>query len=169
MDGLVNWFVENLQGISGEWVSFIVSLLPILEVRGGLLVARAMGVPLITAAPLCVLGNVIPIPFILWLITPVFNWLKRTRLFRPLVEKIEARAMSKRDRLDRGVFWGLLLFVGIPLPGTGAWTGALVAAVTDIKFLRAILSCICGVLIAGAIVTLISTGALSVFQWMLEL
>ncbi len=156
MDGLVNWFVENLQGISGEWVSFIVSLLPILEVRGGLLVARAMGVPLITAAPLCVLGNVIPIPFILWLITPVFNWLKRTRLFRPLVEKIEARAMSKRDRLDRGVFWGLLLFVGIPLPGTGAWTGALLAALLNVPPKKALPAILLGVLLATVIMTVIA-------------
>ncbi len=160
MEGLVNWFVENLQGISGEWVAFIVSLLPILEVRGGLLAASLLGVDILTAVPLCVLGNIIPIPFILWLITPLFNAMKRTRLFRPLVEKLEARAMGKKDALDRGVFWGLMLFVGIPLPGTGAWTGSLIAALMDVPIKKSLPPILLGVLIATVIMAFVSYGLL---------
>lgn len=160
MEGLVNWFVENLQGISGEWVSFIVSLMPILEVRGGLLAASLLGVDIITAIPLCVLGNIIPIPFILWLVTPLFNAMKRTRLFRPLAEKLEARAMGKKDALDRGVFWGLMLFVGIPLPGTGAWTGSLIAALMNIPVKKSLPPILLGVLIATVIMAFVSYGLL---------
>lgn len=160
MEGLVNWFVENLQGISGEWVSFIVSLMPILEVRGGLLAASLLGVDIFTAIPLCVLGNIIPIPFILWLITPIFNAMKRTRLFRPLVERLEARAMGKKDRLERGVFWGLLLFVGVPLPGTGAWTGSLIAALMNVPIKKSLPPILLGVLLATVIMAFVSYGLL---------
>ncbi len=160
MDGLVNWFVENLQGISGEWVAFIVSLMPLLEVRGGLLAASLLGVDILTAIPLCVVANVIPIPFILWLITPIFNVMKRTRLFRPLVERLEARAMDKKDALDRGVFWGLAIFVGIPLPGTGAWTGALLAALMNVPIKKSLPPILLGVLIATVIMSFVSYGLL---------
>ncbi len=160
MEGLVNWLVEAMEGISGEWVSFIISLLPILEVRGGLLAASLLGVDILTAIPLCVLGNVIPVPFILWLITPLFSWMKRTRLLRPLVERLERRALKKQSALDRGVFWGLLIFVGIPLPGTGAWTGTMLAALMGIPPKKALPPILLGVLVATVIMSFVSYGLL---------
>ena len=160
MEGLVQWFIETLEGVSGEWVAFIISMIPILELRGGLLAASLMNVNILTAVPLCILGNILPIPFILWFITPIFNALKKTRLFRPLVEKLEARAMKKKDSIEKGYFWGLALFVGIPLPGTGAWTGALIAALLDMPKKKSIPAIMVGVLIATVICAILWYGLL---------
>ncbi len=160
MSGLVNWFMDVLGGLSGEWVAFIISMVPILELRGGLLAASLMDVNILTAVPLCIIGNIIPVPFILWLVTPLFTALKKTRLFRPLVEKLEARALGKRDKIEKGYFWGLALFVGIPLPGTGAWTGALLASLLDIPFKKAFPAILLGILIATVIMALVSYGLL---------
>jgi uncharacterized membrane protein len=160
MEGLVKWFIEMLAGISGEWVAFIVSMVPILELRGGLLAASLMNVPILTAVPLCIIGNILPIPFILWFITPVFAWLKKTKLFRPIVEKLETKALSKSDKIEKGYFWGLALFVGIPLPGTGAWTGALIAALLGIKFKKAMPAILVGIAIATIIMSIVSYGLL---------
>lgn len=160
MEGLVNWFIEALQGISGEWVAFIISMVPILELRGGLLAASLMNVDILTAVPICIIGNILPIPFILWFITPIFTWLKKTKLFRPMVEKLETRAMSKSDKIEKGYFWGLALFVGIPLPGTGAWTGALIASLLGIKFKKAMPAILVGIVIATIIMSIVSYGLL---------
>lgn len=160
MEGLVQWFIEALEGLSGEWVSFIISMVPILELRGGLLAASLLDVDILTAIPLCIVGNIIPIPFILWFITPLFNWMKKTKLFRPMVEKLEARAMKKKDSIEKSYFWGLALFVGIPLPGTGAWTGGLIAAMLDIPKKKSIPAILVGIAIATVIMSIISYGLL---------
>lgn len=160
MQGLVEWFIHTLQGLSGELVAFIISMVPLLELRGGLLAASLMDVSILRAVPLCIVGNVIPIPFILWFITPVFTALKRTRLFRPLVEKLENKALGKSDRIERGYFWGLVLFVGIPLPGTGAWTGALIASLLNIPFKKAFPAILMGLLLATIIMSIVSYGLL---------
>ena len=134
-DSLINWFTNTLSGsIPKEMIVFIISMVPILELRGGLIAASLLGVNFFTAIVVCILGNLIPIPFILLFITPIFRWLKRTRLFKPLVEKLEEKSMSKSDQIKKYEFLGLVLFVGIPLPGTGAWTGSLIASLLDIKF-----------------------------------
>lgn len=106
--------------------------------------------------PICLVGNLIPIPFILLLIRPLFAWLRKTRLFRPLVEKLEKKAMSKSDRISRYEFWGLVLFVGIPLPGTGAWTGALVASLLGIDWKKAFGAIVVGVCMASVIMYILS-------------
>ena len=160
MEGLVNWFMDVLDGLSGEWVAFIISMVPLLELRGGLLAASLLKVSILTAVPICIIGNIIPIPFILWFITPIFNWLKKTKLFRPMVEKMENRAMSKKDSIEKGYFWGLALFVGIPLPGTGAWTGALIASLLNIPFKKSFPAILLGIGIATIIMSLVSYGLL---------
>ena len=160
MNGLVEWFMNALDGLSGEWVATIISMVPLLELRGGLLAASLMGVDILVAVPLCIIGNIIPIPFILWFITPIFTALKKTKLFRPLVEKLEAKAMGKSDKIQKGYFWGLALFVGIPLPGTGAWTGALIATLLGIRFKKAFPAILLGILIATVIMSLVSYGLL---------
>ncbi|MCI9014682.1 MAG: small multi-drug export protein, partial [Lachnospiraceae bacterium] len=126
--------------VSKEAVVFIISMIPILELRGGLIVSKLLEVPITTAIPLCIIGNIIPIPFILLFIKQIFKWMKKIRLFRGLVEKLENKAMSKSDNIKRYEFWGLVLFVGIPLPGTGAWTGSLIAALLDVDFKKAVLA-----------------------------
>ena len=115
-----------------------------------------MKVPMIQAVIICIIGNIIPVPFILWLITPIFNWLKATKTFRPMVEKLEKKSMGKSDKIQKYEFWGLLIFVGIPLPGTGAWTGALIASLLGIKFKKAFPAIILGILMATVIMCIVS-------------
>ena len=155
---LVQSIIDALSGSVGkEAIVFIISMIPILELRGGLLVAGPLlGVPVSTAIPLCIIGNIIPVPFILLLITPIFKWMKGTKTFKPMVDKLEAKAMSKSDQIEKYEFWGLVLFVGIPLPGTGAWTGSLIAALLGVKFKKAFPAVILGICIATVIMWFIS-------------
>ncbi|MDY2662642.1 MAG: small multi-drug export protein [Bariatricus massiliensis] len=158
-ESLVQWFVTHLGGKAAkEVIIFIISMVPILELRGGLLAAGPafLDIPTWRAIPICLIGNLIPIPFILWLIRPIFKWLRKTKLFRPLVEKLEEKAMSKRDKIEKYEFLGLVLFVGIPLPGTGAWTGALIASLLDIDWKKAFLAIVLGVCLASAIMYFVS-------------
>ena len=155
---LIQGIIDALGGSVGkEVIVFIISMIPILELRGALLVAGPLlGVPVSVAVPVSVIGYIIPVPFFLLLITPIFQWMKGTKLFRPMVEKLESKAMSKSDQIEKYEFWGLVLFVGIPLPGTGAWTGSLIAALLGIKFKKAFPAVILGILIATVIMCFIS-------------
>lgn len=162
MDSLVQWFTITLGPyVSKEALIFIISLLPILELRGGLLAASLLKVEYLTALPICVIGNILPIPFILLFIRRIFALLKKTRTFRPLVEKLERRAMGKSDRIKEYEFVGLLLFVGIPLPGTGAWTGALIASLLQIDLKKSSIAILLGVGLAAIIMSFVSYGVLA--------
>ena len=132
-----------------ELIVFIISLMPILELRGGLIAAALLGLNVVPAFIICLIGNLLPIPFILWLITPIFNWLKKTKHLSKLVDKIE-----------KAEFFGLLFFVGIPLPGTGGWTGSLIAALIDMDKKKALCAITLGVILAGLIVGSLSFGLL---------
>ena len=161
MESLVTWFMENLSGrISKEMIVFVISMIPILELRGGLIAASLLQVPITTAIPICIIGNIIPIPFILLFIKQVFKWLKKVKLFRGIIERLEKRAMGKSDAIKKGEFWGLALFVGIPLPGTGAWTGSLIAALLEIDIKKAVIAELVGVAIATIIMSIVSYGLL---------
>lgn len=165
MDQIAIWFAESLgQYISAEATVFIISMIPILELRGGLLVASMLQVPLLTAIPLCIIGNIIPIPFILLFIKQIFKWLKPVPGIGRLITKLENRAMSKSDALKKGEFWGLALFVGIPLPGTGAWTGSLIAALMEIDLKKAVVAELIGIAIATIIMSVVSYGLLGMFM-----
>ena len=155
---LVQTIIDALGGSVGkEMIVFLISMIPILELRGALLVAGPLlGVPVTKAIPLSVIGNIIPVPFILLLITPIFNWMKGTRRLKPLVDKLEAKALSKSDKIEKYEFWGLVLFVGIPLPGTGAWTGSLIAALLGIRFRKAFPAIVLGICMATVIMWFIS-------------
>ena len=155
---LVQSIIDALGGSVGkEAIVFIISMIPILELRGALLVAGPLlGVPVAKAIPLCIIGNIIPVPFILLLITPIFKWMKGTKLFKPMVDKLEAKAMSKSEKIEKYEFWGHVLFVGIPLPGTGAWTGSLIAALLGVKFKKAFPAVILGIFMATVIMWFIS-------------
>ena len=157
MESIAVWFTNTLgQYVSEEIVIFIISMIPILELRGGLIAASLLKVSLAKAIPICIIGNLIPIPFILLLIRPIFAWLRRTKLFRPLVEKLETKAMSKSGQIEKYEFWGLVLFVGIPLPGTGAWTGSLIASLLGIDWKKAFLAVVIGVCMATVIMYFLS-------------
>ena len=160
-DVLINWFVTNLGGKVGkELILFIISMVPILELRGGLLAAGPafLNIPMWRAIPVGIIGNLLPIPFILLLITKIFDWMKGTKRLKPFVEKLEKKAMSQSANIEKYEFWGLVAFVGIPLPGTGAWTGALIAALLGIRFRKAFPAIVIGVCLAACIMTIISYG-----------
>lgn len=161
MESIALWFGNTLgQFIPAELVTFIVSLMPLLECRGGIIVGRLLGLSLSTTIIVSVIGNVLPIPFILLFIKQIFKWLRPTKLFGPIVQKLEKRAMNKSSALDKGEFLGLMLFVGIPLPGTGAWTGALIASLFNIDIKKASVAILIGVAMATTIVSLIMYGIL---------
>lgn len=166
MDALVQWFTTNLSGVvSKEVIIFIISMIPILELRGGLLAASPalLDVPILKAIPLCVIGNILPIPFILLLINKILEWMKTVRLFRPIAIWLEEKAMSKKDQIEKYEFWGLVLFVGIPLPGTGAWTGALIAALLHLRIKKAFLAIMLGIVVATVLMSILSYGVLGAF------
>ena len=143
-----------------ELIAFIISLMPILELRGGLIAAALLNLNIVRAFIICFIGNIIPIPFILWLITPIFSYLKKTKLFSGIVSKLENKAMSKKEQIERLQYIGLMLFVGIPLPGTGAWTGCLIASMLNMDKKKAMLYAMLGVVMAGVIMMILSYGIL---------
>lgn len=153
---MLEWFKEVFGWLPKEAFAALISMVPVIELRGGLPYAILSGISPFVAFPLCIVANLIPIPFILWFITPIFNAMKKTKLFRPLAEKLEQRAMKKKDSVEKGYFWGLLLFVGIPLPGTGAWTGALIASVLDIPKKKSIPAIFLGVCLAAVLMGVLS-------------
>lgn len=143
-----------------ELIVFIISMLPILELRGGLIAASLLNLNIVSSFIICFIGNILPIPFILWFITPIFDRLKKTKKLSKLVNKLENKAMSKKDQIEKYQYWGLMLFVGIPLPGTGAWTGCLIAALLGMDKKKSFLFTTLGVLMAGIIMLILSFGVL---------
>ena len=159
MEVLVHWFSINLaEFISPEGAVFIISMIPILVLRGGLLAASLLKISAVKAIPLCVIGNIIPIPFILLFIRKIFKVMKKTKLFHGLIVRLENRAMRKSDQVKKYEFWGLMLFVGIPLPGTGAWTGALVASLLEVDIKKSSLAILSGIVLATIIMYIVSYG-----------
>ena len=141
--------------IPAEVIIFLISLMPILELRGGLIAASLLKVNLLRAFPICVLGNLLPLPFILLFIDKIFMLLKRTRM-KKIVEHFEKKAKAKSASVEKHRKWGLFVFVAVPLPGTGGWTGALVASGLRIQLKEAIFPIVFGDLTAGVIMSIIS-------------
>jgi len=158
MENIIKSIVELFGGkISKEIIVFIISMIPILELRGSLIAAGLLKMKFLSTYIIAVLGNMLPIPFILLLIDKIFAALKKTKL-KGLVEKLENRALSKSEQIKKYGKFGLFLFVAIPLPGTGAWTGSLVAVLLRMKFKDSIWPIFLGVLSAGLIMSLLSFG-----------
>lgn len=156
-------------GLFGTWagtligkyiIVFIISLMPILELRGGLLASSMLGLPMWQSYCLCLLGNILPIPFILWFINPLFRQMKKIPHVGKFVTWCEKKAESKKGQIEKLKYIGLFLFVGIPLPGTGAWTGCLIAALLNLDKKKSMLAAICGVIMAGIIMLILSYGIL---------
>ncbi len=143
----------------GKWIAtIIISMVPVIELRLGIPYGVGFGLPYWEAFIAAFIGNMIPIPFILLLLRRIFEWLKTYDKTRGLVEKLEQRAHLKGEKVAKYREIGLFILVAIPLPGTGAWTGALVASVLDIRMKKALPIIALGVLTAGLIVLLISHG-----------
>lgn len=158
MNSFVAWFSTHLGFLSPQAAVTIVSMLPVVELRGGIPLARLLRLPLYQAIFFSVLGNIIPIPFILLFIGKIFDWLRPTKHLGRLITKLENRAMDKSDSIRKAEFWGLVAFVGIPLPGTGGWTGSLIAALLKIDLKKASLAILLGIAIAATIMGFISYG-----------
>ncbi len=158
---ITEYIVNSLGGkLSPEFIAFVVSMLPILELRGGLIAAKLMNIEFFKAFAICYIGNLLPIPFILLFIRKIFNLLKRIPKVEEIISKLEARSLRKAENVKKYRLLGLLLFVGIPLPGTGAWTGALIADLLDIRIKHSLPVIAVGVFIAGIIISVLSYGLL---------
>ncbi len=159
-EALVDWFVTNLGGeVAREWIVFLVSLLPILELRGGILAGFALGMEWLPTFIIAYIGNILPIPFILLFIRFIFRVLKKTP-FRKVVEWCEKKADQKSETIRKYAYWGVFLFVAVPLPGTGAWMGALISALLGMDPKKTFPVIMAGVLTAGLIVSVLSFGVL---------
>lgn len=156
-ESITEFFVENFgEKLSSELIAFIISMLPVLELRGGLIAAKLLELDFSKAFLICFVGNMLPIPFILFFIRKIFNWLKRFKRVNVMIDKLEARSIRKADKVKKYRLFGLFLFVAIPLPGTGAWTGALVADLLDIRVRHSLPAIAAGVLCAGGIMSLLT-------------
>ncbi len=142
-------------------LTFLVSMVPVVELRGGIPFGTALGLDPVSAAVAAILGNLLPVPFIILFIRHIFDWLRKYDRMRALVEKFEKKAHLKSKNVIKYQTFGLCLFVALPLPGTGAWTGALVAAILDMRFKRAMPSIVLGVLVAATIVTCLTRGVIA--------
>lgn len=140
--------------------TFAISMVPILELRGAIPIGVAHGLNIWTAIVVSILGNLVPVPFIIIFIKKIFAWLRnKSRWLNDLVTRMEKRAEKKSEAVQKYAFWGLFILVAIPLPGTGAWTGALVAAMLELPMKRAFPSIALGVVGAGVIVAFVTYGA----------
>lgn len=145
-------------------VTFLVSMVPIIELRGALPIATGMGVEWYIALPVAIIGNIVPVPFIIIFIKKIFAFMSKQKGFlAKVVVKMEQKAFDKKDTIEKYGPWGLWLFVAIPLPGTGAWTGALIAAMMGISLKKALPAIITGVITAGVVVAFVSYGAAALF------
>ncbi len=141
-------------------ITLFVSMVPVIELRGAIPIATGMGLSPAVAIPVAIIGNLIPVPFIIIFIKKIFAWMRKVSpKLNGIVDKMEAKAEKNKEKVLKYAFWGLVLFVAIPLPGTGAWTGALVAAMLDMPLKKAFPSIIIGVLGAGIIISFVSYGA----------
>ena len=163
---MTDYIVNALTGadLGAYFVTLIVSMIPVIELRGAIPLGVGLGLSHFDAMWVSMLGNMLPVSFIILFIRPIFKWMTRkSEKLGRVVEKLEARAEGKWDKVHKYQFFGLAIFVGIPLPGTGAWTGALIAAVMDMRMRSALPSIALGVVMAGLLVTGITYGFTSIF------
>lgn len=145
-------------------ITFFISMVPVIELRGAIPIGVSYGLDYWVVVLLSIIGNLLPVPFIILFVRKVFEMIRKwNKKLDSLVSKLEKRAQSKSDVVQKFAFWGLFVLVAIPLPGTGAWTGALVAAMLDMRLKRAFPAIALGVIAAAAIVTFVTFGADKLF------
>ena len=146
-----------------QLIVFIISMLPILELRGGLIAASLLKLPPLESYIIAIVGNVIPVPFILLLINKILRAMEKSRfkLFNKMHSFLHKKIMKNKGSIEKYGFWGLVIFVGIPLPGTGAWTGAIIAAFLEMDRKKAFIGILLGMLMASIIMMIISFGLIS--------
>lgn len=160
MEALIQWMNNS---VSGEFFyTMLMSMVPIVELRGGIPFGVALGLDIWPAYVAAVIGNMIPVPFIIIFIRRIFQWMRvHMPRLNSLVDKLERKAHLKGRKVSKYKYLGLMIFVAIPLPGTGAWTGSLAAAFLDMRLRKAIPSVFLGVLIAGVLISAITYGVAS--------
>ena len=148
---------------------FLVSMVPMIELRGAVLLAPGLGLPMLPSYIVCILGNMLPVPFIHLFARKVLTWGANKRVIGPFFQWCLVKGHRGGEKLKakagRGLFLALMLFVAIPVPGTGAWTGTLAASFLDMEFKATVLAVLSGVAIAGIIMTLVGTGVFAVFSF----
>lgn len=159
VETLVEFFSEI---IPAELTVFLLSMMPIIELRGGIVAAKLLNLEMLPAFIICFIGTILPTPFILLFIRKIFDWMRNTRLVK-LVNRMEEKGKSKFEKIEKYKTFGLLIFVAIPLPGTGAWTGSLAAALMKMPFKNAMISVVGGTLLADIIMCILSYGVLGIF------
>ena len=167
VEAIKQFFLET---VGKELCVFFCSMIPIIELRGAIPMGAAFnatlgGMPFWLTYFLSVLGNMLPVPFILLFIKKMIKWMSvsKVKFFNKIANFLLNKVEKKRDKIEKYSFWGVCLFVAVPLPVTGAWTGSLVAAMIDMKFWKALLSCLIGVMIAGVVMTIVSYGVAAIF------
>lgn len=156
MEAIISWLAGVFSNINANIFIFIISLLPILELRGGLIAAALLDVPYVRALIICIIGNIIPIPFLLLFMRQLLTWMKKFRYIGKIAIWLENKTLKRRKQLDKYGFWGLILFVGIPLPGTGAWTGSILASLLYLPVKKCTVAAIIGVFLAASIMSIIT-------------
>lgn len=167
MEKLINIIIGLFAGLKAtrygrEILVFIISVLPILELRGGLLAASLLEVDPLVAYILSIIGNILPVPFILFFIKRIIAWLRKSKVnfFNKIAKFLDEKVEKNKEKIEKYGYLGLILFVGVPLPGTGAWTGCLIAAVLDMDRKKSFACVVCGVLMASIIMMVLSYGIL---------
>ena len=161
---LVNAILGIFGGLTsiayGKEILVVISLMPILELRGGLLAAALLGLDPIPSYIISIIGNVIPVPFILLLITKILDWMRKSkvRLFNKIANWLDEKVEKHKGQIEKFGYWGVILFVGIPLPGTGAWTGSLIASVLNMDKKKTFLAVMIGLIMASIIMMILSFG-----------
>lgn len=162
MSGLLSSIGDYIQGLGTfqqMLMTVLISMIPVIELRGAIPIAAAAGLPWYLAALSAIIGNMLPIPIIILFVRKVFEWMKKhIKFLRGIVERLERRAEKKMGSVIKYEILGLAVFVAIPLPGTGAWTGALIAALMNLRLKNAIPPILIGVVVAAVVVTLLSYG-----------
>lgn len=163
---IVNAIIGTFGGITSiafgkEILVFIISLLPILELRGGLIAAALLGLDPMPSYIISIIGNLLPVPFILLLINKVLNWMRKSKHFKGIANWLDQKVEKHKGQIEKYGYLGVILFVGIPLPGTGAWTGSLIASVLELDKKKTFIAVVVGVFMASIIMMILSFGLLA--------
>lgn len=167
MESIINSIIKLFSGLTAlkfgkELIVFIISILPILELRGGLIAASLLNVSPLTGYIVSIIGNTLPVPFILLFINKILDWMGKSKIkwMNKLSKWLDKKARKHKDSIEKYGYLGLTLFVGVPLPGTGAWTGCLAASVLNMNKKKSFISIMLGIIMASIIMMLISYGLL---------
>ena len=165
-DKIVNAIIGAFGGVTSiafgkELLVFIISLMPILELRGGLLAAALLGLDPIPSYIISIIGNILPIPFILLLINKILEWMRNSKHFSGVANWLDKKVEKNKGQIEKYGYLGIVIFVGIPLPGTGAWTGSLIASVLEMDRKKTFIAVLLGVVIASIIMMILSFGVVA--------